>query len=362
MSLGPLMLDVQGSILTPEDEGRLAHPGTGGVILFSRNYQDPGQLSRLTAAIHALRAPPLLIAVDHEGGRVQRFREGFTRLPPMRSLGRLWDRNPHRARLLAEQTGYVLAAELRACGVDFSFTPVLDLDYGASTVIGDRAFHTNPDAVAELAQELVRGLRRAGMAAVGKHFPGHGFVAADSHTELPTDERPFADLALADLVPFRRLAEQGLAAIMPAHVVYPAVDARPAGYSKVWLQRILRRELGFEGAVFSDDLSMAGAGCEGDPVARARAALSAGCDMVLVCNDAPAAEAVLKGLKDELPAVSLARLARMHGRPGPVSWKRLRENPDYLEAVRAVSALAAEAAELPLLPDPTSSPGCNDSP
>lgn len=360
MPLGPVMLDLQGCALTPEDERRLRHPATGGVILFSRNYENPQQLAELTAAIHALRSPPLLIAVDQEGGRVQRFREGFTRLPPMRSLGRLWDRNPHRARILAEQTGYVLAAELRASGVDFSFAPVLDLDYGVSTVIGDRAFHAHPDAVAELAKELVRGLRRAGMAAVGKHFPGHGFVVADSHVELPTDERKLSDLALADLVPFRRLMEHGLPAIMPAHVVYSAVDTQPAGFSEVWLKRILREELGFDGAVFSDDLSMAGAACAGEPVARARAALAAGCDMVLVCNDCEAADALLDELDFDLPAVSLARLARMHGRSEPASWVRLRQNPDYLDAVRAVSALAAEAAELSLLPDPTSPSGGGD--
>ncbi|HSO05980.1 MAG TPA: beta-N-acetylhexosaminidase [Pelomicrobium sp.] len=353
MSLGPLMIDVGGCELTSAERERLRHPLVGGVILFTRNFESVEQLAALTAAIHAVRSPPLLIAVDHEGGRVQRFREGFTRLPPMRALGRIWDQRPARAKSLAEQTGYVLAAELRACGVDFSFTPVLDLDYGASSVIGDRAFHRSPSVVAAIAHSLMVGLRHGGCAAVGKHFPGHGYVAADSHTDLPVDERPLADLRASDFLAFKQMIEYGMPALMPAHVVYPQVDAAPAGFSRVWLQKILRELLGFEGSVFSDDLCMKGACGVGDMTARTRAALEAGCDMALICNDPAAADRVLTELRWESSPVSLARLARMHGRAHAEGWVRLRESPEYVTSVRAVAALAAEAAEVPLLADPT---------
>ncbi|HEX6829732.1 MAG TPA: beta-N-acetylhexosaminidase, partial [Burkholderiales bacterium] len=231
MTLGPVMLDVAGTELTPGDIARLRHPLVGGVILFARNYSSSSQLAQLTAAIHALRSPPLIIAVDHEGGRVQRFRQGFTRVPPMRELGVIWDTQPQRARTLAEQAGWVIGGELRACGIDLSFTPVLDIDHGASGVIGDRALHRDPQGVSELAQSLMRGLRHAGMGAVGKHFPGHGYIRADSHYEVPVDERSYADIRMCDLIPFRRLIDAGLPAIMPAHVIYPRVDAKPAGFS-----------------------------------------------------------------------------------------------------------------------------------
>ena len=257
--LGPVMLDVVGTSLTAEDEARLRHPMVGGVILFKRNYESPAQLTELTTAIQAVRTPPLLIAVDHEGGRVQRFREGFTRIPAMRELGKIWDKHPQKARHLAQQAGYVLAAELRGCGVDFSFTPVLDMDYGQSSVIGDRAFHTDPQAIAELAHSLLQGLKQGGMHTVGKHFPGHGYVTADSHLDIPVDEREFVDIELADIVPFRQMISYGLTAVMPAHVIYPKVDARPAGFSPVWLKDILRGQLSFDGVIFSDDLSMEGA-------------------------------------------------------------------------------------------------------
>ena len=272
MTLGPVMLDVRGTELSAEEREMLRHPLVGGVILFSRNFESPTQLSTLTQTIHALRQPPLLIAVDHEGGRVQRFREGFTRIPPMRRLGEVWDHHPQQARKLAQQVGYVLAAELRASGVDFSFTPVLDLDYGESQAIGDRAFHRAPQAIAELAHHLMLGLKEAGMAAVGKHFPGHGFVAADSHLAIPVDERDLAEIQLFDLDPFRKMTHFGLAAIMPAHVIYPKIDAQPAGFSSRWLKDILRDELGFDGVIFSDDLSMEAAKVGGDVVARGQAA------------------------------------------------------------------------------------------
>lgn len=348
MSLGPIMLDIAGTRLIAEDEARLVHPLTGGVILFAKNYESRRQLVELTAEIHGLRNPPLLIAVDHEGGRVQRFREGFTRLPAMRELGSIWDQHPHRARYLAQQTGYVLAAELRACGVDLSFTPVLDVDYGESTVIGDRAFHRNPQAISELAHSLMLGLKQGGMVAVGKHFPGHGYIKADSHTEVPVDERGYADIEMCDLVPFKQMIDFGLAGIMPAHVIYPKIDSRPAGFSKVWLSDILRKELGFEGCIFSDDLSMEGASVVGGVVERAIAALRAGCDMAVLCDSAARGDELLSCLQWDIPAVSLARLARMHGRPHPDSAVKLHEDRDYVHAVQEVGGIGVANGELPL--------------
>ena len=291
-ALGPVMLDLAGTELSPAEAETLRHSLVGGVILFSRNYRSPQQLCELTAALRALRQPELLIAVDHEGGRVQRFVDGFTRIPPMRTLGTAWDLDPIGACAAAQSVAYVLAAELRACGVDFSFAPVLDLDFGASSVIGDRALHSDPAAVAQLAASLIAGLRAAGMASVGKHFPGHGYVRADSHLAVPVDERSYAAIEAADLLPYQALINAGLAAVMPAHVIYPKIDARPAGFSRVWLQQILRERLGFGGMIFSDDLSMEGASVAGGVAARAHAALAAGCDMVLMCN-APQAHAEL---------------------------------------------------------------------
>ena len=349
MGNGPVMLDVLGKQLTAEDEARLRHPLVGGVILFARNYESPSQLAELTASIHALRTPPLLIAVDHEGGRVQRFREGFTRIPAMRELGKVWDEHPKRARHLAQQTGFVLASELRACGVDFSFTPVLDVDYGASSVIGDRAFHSEPQAIAELAHSLLLGLKQGGMPTVGKHFPGHGFVRADSHLEIPVDERSYTDIELCDLIPFRQLVNYGLTAVMPAHVIYPKVDQVPAGFSKVWLKDILRGEMGFEGCIFSDDLSMEGATVAGGIVQRAEAALHAGCDMVLVCNKPDSANELLAGLKWDMPAQSRARLAQMHGRPHPWTLVQLHEDADFIKALHEVASIGMREGELPLV-------------
>jgi beta-N-acetylhexosaminidase len=346
--LGPVVIDVAGLELSDEDLRRLAHPLAGGVILFARNYDSPEQLERLTAAIHAVREPALVIAVDHEGGRVQRFRQGFTVLPPMRALGAEWDHNRQEGRRLAHEIGYVLATELRTHGIDLSFAPVLDVDHGGSSVIGDRAFHSDAEAVAELAGALMQGLKEAGMAAVGKHFPGHGYVRADSHHELPMDDRPYADLEAADLVPFVRLIRGGLAAIMPAHVVYSEVDARPASFSPVWLKRILRDELGFDGLVFSDDLSMEGARSVGGIVERTEAALEAGCDMVLVCNDPAAVDELFAGFAGAMPAVGLARLARLHGRSAPDSMVKLREDPRYVAALHAIAGLGKGSAELPL--------------
>ena len=354
--LGPLMLDVVGTQLDDADRRRLTHPLGGGVILFSRNYESPEQIAELTREIHALRQPPLLIAVDHEGGRVQRFRAGFTPVPPMRALGEIWAEHPQTAKRLARDAGYVVGAELRAVGVDFSFAPVLDLDWGGSTVIGNRAFHADPEAVAELAHALTLGLSEAGMNAVGKHFPGHGYVKADSHHDVPVDERDLATLEDADLIPFRRLIDLGMAGIMPAHVIYPQVDSQPAGFSHRWLADILRGRYGFEGMIFSDDLGMAGASVVGGVLARARAALAAGCDMALLCNKPDLADELLAGLAWNPTPVSLIRFARMHGRPHPPGRVALHESARYMNAVHHLAGIGQTDAEL-ALNDPTNTCG-----
>jgi beta-N-acetylhexosaminidase len=351
------MLDVRGTTLTEDDRKRLSHPLVGGVILFARNYQSPVQLAQLTADIRVLKSPPLLIAVDQEGGRVQRFREGFTRLPPMRVLGRLHDSHPHQAKTLARETGYVMAAELRAHGVDLSFAPVLDLDYGVSSVIGDRAFHHDPQTVIGLAHAVMLGMKDAGMAACGKHFPGHGFIAADSHVAIPVDERDYADIALNDLLPFKALIDMGLAAIMPAHVIYPRIDAAPAGFSRFWLQNVLRNELNFQGMVFSDDLTMEGASVAGDITARTLAALQAGCDMALICNRPELADEVLARLDFDWSAASRVRLARLHGESHPLSMRDLLEQTSYARARHAIATLGMESGNLALGPDPTDPAG-----
>ena len=337
MSLGPVMLDVVGTALTADDIRRLQHPLVGGVILFARNFEDCDQLKALTASIHAVRQPPLLIAVDHEGGRVQRFREGFTKIPPMREFGKIWDKDRKKAMALAVEAGWILAAELRAHDVDFSFTPILDMDYGDSLVIGDRAFHLDPRAINELAFSLMQGLKKGGMAAVGKHFPGHGFVVADSHVSIPIDEREFDQIAQNDMQPFRQMIDEGLPAIMPAHVIYPKVDDKPAGFSAKWLQKVLRERLGFNGVIFSDDLSMEGASVGGDVTTRSLAALNAGCDMVLLCNRPDLADELLDNLVWKMSAQSIVRLTRMHGSHHPQSITQLRESGVFADAVKRVA-------------------------
>jgi len=336
LPLGPVILDPLGAELTEDDRRRLLHPAAGGVILFSRSYQDSGQLQSLTEEIRALREPQLLIGVDHEGGRVQRFQAGFTALPPMRSLGRLWDRDRAAARAAARAAGYVIAAELAAHGLDFSFTPVLDLDYGTSAVIGDRALHFDPLAAGALAAALIGGLDEGGMPAVGKHFPGHGYAQADSHLAVPTDERSLAEIRRKDLPPYAAAIAAGLAGVMPAHVIYPKVDGEPAGYSRVWLQDVLRGELKFGGLIFSDDLSMAGATTAGDVAARARAALAAGCGMVLLCNDPQGQERLLESLAG-VPLAQPAQAERMRRRGGA---RDLRKSVAYRDAQQALEALA----------------------
>src|SRR5450830_1354267 len=290
-ALGPVMLDVAGTTLDAEDIRRIRHPLTGGVILFARNYENRRQLTALTAAIHAAR-PGVLIAVDHEGGRVQRFKtDGFTRLPAMRGLGELWERDVLQATKLATATGFILAAELRSCGIDLSFTPVLDLDFGASGVIGNRSFHRDPRVVTLLAKSLNHGLALAGMANCGKHFPGHGYVQADSHIDTTVDDRAYKDIIGDDAMPYDWLG-MSLTAVRPAHVIYPKVDKHPAGFSKKWLG-ILRKDNGFQGVIFSDDLSMQGASVAGSALEGAQAALEAGCDMVLICNSPDKADQLL---------------------------------------------------------------------
>ena len=291
MTRGPLMVDVGGLTLTAEDKEVLAHPDVGSVILFSRNVDTPTQIAELTAAMRAVR-PELWIAVDQEGGRVQRFREGFTRLPPMRQFGHQYDQDPVAALAAAKACGELMAREVRAVGVDFSFAPVLDLDVGVSGVTGDRAFHTDPAAATALVRAFMQGMKTAGMMTIGKHFPGHGSVAADSHFALPVDDRSWAEIDAYDLQPFRALARE-LDGIMPAHVVYPQVDPLPAGFSSFWLKTVLREQLGFQGLIFSDDLCMEGAAGVGSMAERKALALEAGCDVVLICNNRDAVFGVL---------------------------------------------------------------------
>jgi beta-N-acetylhexosaminidase len=330
-----VVADVVGPALTDEDRERLRHPAAGAVILFSRNYENPQQLSSLVEEIEKLREPALPVCVDHEGGRVQRFREGFSAIPPMRQFGRLWDRDRELAKETARAAAYVIGAELGAHGLDFSFAPVLDLDYGGSSVIGDRALHFDPNAVGVLAAAIVQGFADAGMASVGKHFPGHGFATADSHVAAPIDDRTFAEIAKKDIAPYRVAFEAGLAAVMPAHVVYTQCDSEPAGYSKYWLQEVLRGKLGFDGLIFSDDLSMEGAAVAGGPPERARAALAAGCDMVLLCNNPEGQRQLMDSLGD-LPMSKPERLDRMRKKGG----RDLRKSVAYREAQETLTALA----------------------
>ncbi|AUT67712.1 MULTISPECIES: beta-N-acetylhexosaminidase [Paraburkholderia] len=328
---GPVMLDVVGKTLNADDERRLAHPMTGGVILFARHFESRTQLVALTDAIRNIR-DDLLIAVDHEGGRVQRFRtDGFTVLPAMGKLGTLWDDDVLRATKVTTAVGYVLASELRACGIDMSFTPVLDLNYGHSQVIGDRAFHRDPRVVTMLAKSLNHGLALAGMANCGKHFPGHGFASADSHVAVPVDERTLDEILGEDVTPYDWLG-LSLASVLPGHVIYPKVDSKPAGFSRVWIQDILRTKLGFEGAIFSDDLSMEAARQGGTLTQAATAALEAGIDMVLICNQPDEAGKVLDALRFMPSEESRQRLERMRPRGDALSWAQLMDEPQYQQA------------------------------
>ena len=340
-TLGPVMLDVVGTTLALDDIRRIQHPLTGGVILFARNFEDRAQLTALTTAIHALR-PGMLIAVDHEGGRVQRFKtDGFTKIPAMRRLGEMWEHDVLGATKAATDVGFILAAELRACGVDLAFTPVLDLDFGESGVIGDRAFHRDARVVTLLAKSLNHGLNLAGMANCGKHFPGHGFVRADSHVAVPVDERELKEILAEDAAPYGWLG-MSLAGVMPAHVIYPKVDKHPAGFSKKWLT-LLRKDFGFDGVIFSDDLSMEGASVAGTVIDGANAALAAGCDMVLICNSPDKADQLLDGLHVDRTggdfAVSGARIASLVPHAFSMTWDELQQDARYRAAKRLVNSL-----------------------
>ena len=304
-NIGPVMLDIEGLTLAPHEHEKLQHPNTGAVILFARNYENPQQVTELIDSIRAVRSGPLLIAVDQEGGRVQRFQNGFTRLPPAASYAR--------APELAKSAGWLMASELLAVGVDFSFAPVLDIDCGVSQIIGDRSFSTDAELATQLSSSFRKGMKSAGMAATGKHFPGHGAIALDSHLTLPIDERDLESLRNKDLIPFKQLINEGLEAVMPAHVLYTQIDANPAGFSKFWIQTILREELNFKGVVFSDDLSMEGAAFAGDFPERAKRAQQAGCDMLLVCNNPAAAQQVLEALPVTNDPVRTQRLMSMQG-------------------------------------------------
>jgi len=319
MSLGPVMLGVAGLALEDEDRKRLRHPQTGGVILFSRNYESPGQLRSLVDEIHAIRTPRLVVAVDHEGGRVQRFREGFQSLPAMASLGKLYEVDSGQAIKYAESFAWIMASELLHYGVDLSFSPVLDLGNPVSSVIGERAFHQDPEIVIRLANAWIRGMQKAGMEAIGKHFPGHGSVEGDSHHVMPFDRRSFEDIEVQDLVPFRRVIATHLTGILMAHVVYDQVDEIPAGYSKFWIENVLRNRIGFDGIVFSDDLDMGSAESAGGYVERANASLLAGCDIILICNNLAGADEVLDALEHYSNPTSQLRMIRMHGQPSAQS-------------------------------------------
>lgn len=345
MTLGPLMIDLEGPELTPAERDMLAHPLVGGVILFTRNFVDREQLTELNRQVRAVRSPGVLIAVDQEGGRVQRFREGFTQLPSLRLIGRQYDVNATAGRQLARLHGRLMATELLNTGVDFSFAPVVDIDRGLCEVIGDRSPHRTPEGVASLSLAYMQGMRKAGMAAVAKHFPGHGGVVGDSHHVLPEDRREFTDL-LDDMRPYTTLIENGLKGVMMAHIRYSAVTSEVASLSDYWIKQVLRGRLGFNGAVFSDDLSMAGAESAGGPVERSLAALTAGADMILVCNDRAAVESVLDGVSVRPDVVANARLAAM--RPNPDAERTADYGSTEWESMRTELLAAVEPPPLEL--------------
>ena len=342
MSLGPLMVDLCADHISAQEQELLISPQVGGVILFSRNFTSVETLISLVKEIHELRQPRLLVAIDQEGGRVQRLRDGFTQLPAVSLLGNLYNDDPKRAQQLSDITGWLMAAELRSVGIDFSFAPILDLNYGVSQVIGDRAFHQDPEIVSSLAANYIKGMKKAGMQAVGKHFPGHGAVVADSHIDLPKDEREFQDISMQDLIPFQRMINQGIAGLMSAHVIYEKVDVEIATYSKLWIQEVLRKQMQFNGVIFSDDLTMKAAHCddtkEDDCLLRAKKALHAGCDMALICNDSKSACLVAQQLDNYNNPTSQMRLTRMHGGKNPLSYEKLQESKEWRRAVSEVES------------------------
>ncbi len=338
MTLGPLMVDLEGTSINETEKELLLRPEVGGVILFTRNFESVAQITELVEEIHNLKSPGILVAVDHEGGRVQRFHEGFSRIPAAARYAKAAKGDLQKSRQLAENAGWLMAIELRACGIDFSFAPVLDLAHGLSGVIGDRAFHSKPATVATLAYAFMHGMNRAGMQAVGKHFPGHGGVVEDSHVAMPVDHRELEELLHSDIMPFASMIKNKLAAIMPAHVIYDKVDDKPAGYSTFWIENILRQRFGFQGMVFSDDLSMEAAGIAGGFGERADAALKAGCDMALVCNHLDGAIEAADYIRGYSNPTSQLRLVRMHGEHD-VSWAQLKQNKHWQQVSAQIVAL-----------------------
>ena len=338
MSLGPLMVDLEGTSISKTERNLLLRAEVGGVILFTRNFESVEQITALVKDIHDLRTPHLLVAVDHEGGRVQRFHKGFSRIPAAAVYAKAAEDDLEQSRVLAEKSGWLMAIELRACGIDFSFAPVLDLAHGLSGVIGDRAFHNRPQTVATLAYAFMHGMNKAGMQAVGKHFPGHGGVVEDSHVAMPVDHRSLEELLRSDILPFESMIENKLAAIMPAHVIYDNVDEKPAGYSSFWIGEILRKRFSFQGVIFSDDLSMEAAGIAGGFGERADAALGAGCDMALVCNHLDGAIEAADYIKGYSDPTSQLRLVRMHGEHD-ISWNQLKQNEHWQQVSAQITAL-----------------------
>ena len=338
MTLGPLMVDLEGTAISETERNLLQQPEVGGVILFTRNFESVEQITELVEEIHNIKSPKILVAVDHEGGRVQRFHEGFSRIPAAASYARVGKGDLQQSRQLSENAGWLMAVELRACGIDFSFAPVLDLAHGLSGVIGDRAFHSKPATVATLAYAFMHGMNKAGMQAVGKHFPGHGGVVEDSHVAMPVDHRELEELLRSDIVPFENMIENKLAAIMPAHVIYDKVDDKPAGYSSFWIENILRQRFGFQGVIFSDDLSMEAAGVVGGFGERADAALTAGCDMALICNHLDGAIEAAEYIKGYTNPTSQLRLVRMHGEHD-ISWAQLKQNEHWQQVSEQIVAL-----------------------
>ena len=345
MSLGPLMVGIKGLVLDETETELLNHPAVGGVILFTRNFHSLEQLQALVSSIHAIRQPHLLVAVDHEGGRVQRFKEEFTVLPAIRELGKRFDLDSEQALQDAEHWAWLMAAELRAVDIDMSFAPVLDIDREISQVIGDRAFHSDKDIISRLAFRYMRGMQQAGMASTAKHFPGHGGVSPDTHTECAVDERSYDVIAEIDLRPFLHMIESGLPAIMMSHIIYKQIDSWPASLSAIWIKQILRQRLGFQGVVFSDDLCMEGCGIAGNMLERTRAALDAGNDMVLICNDFEAIETVVSNLRFEPDPLATSRLARMHGQKSQ-SFLALSKNPRWQAAKDSLSGRTPPPLEL----------------
>lgn len=339
MTIGPLMIDVEGLALQDEEIKRIMHPMVGGLILFTRNYKDTVQLKTLTDTIRKIRGHDFLIAVDHEGGRVQRFREGFTTIPAMRKLGEVWDKDPKRANHLAFLIGQIIATELRVFDIDFSFTPVLDIDYNESTVIRDRAFHNDIEAIKALASSILEGLKEGGMRGVGKHFPGHGYIKADSHLSVSEDERTFDEIASKDMSIFISLIKHGLNAVMPSHVLYSAVDKHPAGFSSFWLKDQLREKFHFKGAIFSDDMSMKGAILGGEMKDRILKALEAGCDMVLLCNSPQLVDEVLLHLDWKMSSENISRLLSMKGTKEPAEALKMIQEKGFKEMTSQIMAM-----------------------